>query len=68
MPSDLTGGTQAIVTRLTRDGMPRQYAVIEHPAHVVGGGVVADVTRLSDVTRQRVRMRCRALTGNRGAI
>jgi hypothetical protein len=57
MPSDLTDGTQSIVTGLTSDGVPRQYAVIEHTAHVVIGDVVADVTGLSNVTRQRVRIR-----------
>ncbi len=68
MPGDLTDGTQAIVTGLTRDRVPRQYTVIEHIAHVVAGGVVADVARLSNVSRQRVRMRCRDFPGDRRAI
>lgn len=44
-------GIQSIVTGLTRDGVPRQDTVVEHTAHVEGGGVVADVTGLRNVAR-----------------
>ena len=57
MTGNLARGIQSIVTGATRDGVPCQYAVIEHTAHVVAGGVVADVTRLSDVPRRGVRIR-----------
>ena len=48
---------QSIVTGLTRDGVPRQYPVIEHTAHVERGGVMAAVARLSNVSRIGVRIR-----------
>lgn len=53
----LTDGTESIVTRLTRDGMPRQDTMIENTAQVERGDIVANLTGLSDVARQRVRMR-----------
>lgn len=68
MPGDLPCGAQAVVTRAARDGVPRQYAVIEHTAHVVAGGVVADVAGLRNVARRGVRIRRRVLAGNRHAI
>lgn len=69
----LTDGTESIVTRLTREGMPRQDTMIENTAQVETGGVVANVTGLSDaarsdVVRQRVRMRRRILACNRHTI
>lgn len=60
----LTDGTESIVTRLTRDGVPRQDTMIENTAQVETGGVVAGVTGLSNEARQRVRMRRRILAGN----
>lgn len=68
MRRGLTDGTESIVTRLTRDGVPRQDTVIENTAQVVRGGAVANVTGFSDVARQRVRMRRRILAGNRHTI
>lgn len=68
MRRGLTDGTESIVTRLTRDGVPRQDTMIENTAQVETGSVVAGVTGHSNEARQRVRMRRRILAGNRHTI
>lgn len=68
MTSDHAGGTQSIVTGLTRDGVPRQCPVIERTTQVESGGGVAAVTGLSNVARIGVRIRRRVFPGNRYAI
>ena len=54
---DHSRGAEPIVTGLAGDGVPCQHAVIEHAAQVEAGGVVADVARLGNVARIRVRIR-----------
>ena len=68
MRRGLADGTESIVTGAAREGMTRQDTMIEYTAQVETGGVVANVTGLSDVARQRVRMRRRILAGNRHTI
>ncbi len=65
---DLARGVQSIMAGTAHYRMPRQYAVIEHPAHVVTRGGVADIARLSDVSGRGVRIRRRILAGNGRAI
>lgn len=57
MTGNLACGIQSVMTGLARYGVACQYAVIEHAAYVVTGGVVAEVTGLGDVARGRVRVR-----------
>lgn len=57
MIRDLASGIQSIVTGFTCDWVPRQYAVIEYPPHVVTGGVMTKIASNSNVTRVRMRVR-----------
>lgn len=51
-----------------RDGMCRQYCVIEHASHLVTGRVVAEITCDRNIARGGMRIWRRILPGDRHAI
>ena len=47
--NNLACSTQPVVAGFTRDGVRRQYCVIEHTRHLVTGRIVAEIARERDI-------------------